>query len=185
MAADVGCLRLCLGTTLLLYLSVSSGRPVSSVGGVVFVRRYIPVCYFFSCAFKNERSFENKKIKQQQQCSSRERPFVFSVIYSVYTHTHIHMRAYVCNVCRDNPVGETRPKHTAGRLLEWFRAFPENVTERTITGIKVKKKKEMLMHVLVSVSTCCICSPFLILVVFHFSVNIFFYSFPELSSTKG
>lgn len=54
------------------------------------------------------------------------------------------MRAYVCNLCRDNPVGETRPKRPAGRLLEWFKAFPENVTERTITGIQVQKKKRCL-----------------------------------------
>lgn len=70
MAADGGCLGLCLGTTFLLHLSVSSGRPVGSVVGVAFVGSYIPV-FFFLVPFKTK---EPLRIKKKSSSSSSAVP---------------------------------------------------------------------------------------------------------------
>lgn len=55
-----------MGTTVLLSLSVSSGRPVGSVVGVVFVRRYIPVCSFFLVPFKMKEALRIRKISSSR-----------------------------------------------------------------------------------------------------------------------
>lgn len=94
-------LRTVFGNNSLLYLTLV-WKPVEFVVGVFSESTFLYIISF-SCAFEMQEAFEAKK-KKGAPVWFPAKPFVFSVICSMQTQTR------VCNLCRDNPLGETRPK---------------------------------------------------------------------------
>lgn len=95
-------LRTVFGNNSLLYLTLV-WKPVEFVVGVFSESTFLYIISF-SCAFEMQEAFEAKKKKKSTSVVPSKTICFFCDMQHADTNT------CVCNLCRDNPLGETRPK---------------------------------------------------------------------------